>query len=50
MQRIATERNLVETTFLVKDGERRHIHWFTPTGEVPLCEHARSVASGSLWL
>ncbi len=40
MQKIAMENNLAETAFLVKNGERYHIRWFTPELEVDLCGHA----------
>ncbi len=40
MQQIAAEHNLAETAFLVKEGARWHIRWFTPKVEVPLCGHA----------
>lgn len=37
---IAQENNLSETAFLVRDGGRIQIRWFTPTVEVDLCGHA----------
>ena len=40
MAQIAIENNLSETAFVVKEGERYHIRWFTPGGEVDLCGHA----------
>lgn len=40
MQKIAIENNLSETAFAVKTGERYHLRWFTPGGEVELCGHA----------
>ena len=40
MQQIAIENNLSETAFVVKEGARYHIRWFTPGGEVDLCGHA----------
>lgn len=40
MADIAVENNLSETAFVVKEGERYHIRWFTPGGEVDLCGHA----------
>lgn len=40
MQKIALENNLAETAFLVKDGDRFLIRWFTPELEVDLCGHA----------
>ena len=40
MQKIATENNLAETAFFVKNEKGFYIRWFTPTDEVPLCGHA----------
>jgi len=40
MQDIAMENNLSETAFLVKNGDRFDIRWFTPGIEVDLCGHA----------
>jgi len=40
MQRIAMENNLAETAFVVRDGTRYQIRWFTPETEVDLCGHA----------
>ncbi|MBQ3487332.1 MAG: PhzF family phenazine biosynthesis protein [Clostridia bacterium] len=40
MQQIATENSLSETAFVVKEGDRYHIRWFTPGTEVDLCGHA----------
>jgi PhzF family phenazine biosynthesis protein len=40
MQAIATENNLAETAFLVRDGGDYHLRWFTPEIEVPLCGRA----------
>jgi PhzF family phenazine biosynthesis protein len=40
MQHIASENNLSETAFSVRDGERYAIRWFTPELEVDLCGHA----------
>ncbi len=40
MLKIAAENNLAETAFYVKQGEKYHIRWFTPTTEVDLCGHA----------
>jgi PhzF family phenazine biosynthesis protein len=40
MQSIATENNLSETAFFVKEGDLRHIRWFTPSAEIDLCGHA----------
>lgn len=45
MQNIAAENNLSETAFFVKDGDRYHIRWFTPTIEVNLCGHATLATS-----
>jgi len=40
MQQIAAENNLSETAFLVPDGKRWGLRWFTPTVEIDLCGHA----------
>jgi PhzF family phenazine biosynthesis protein len=40
LQAIALENNLSETAFLVPDGQRYHLRWFTPAVEVDLCGHA----------
>ncbi|HEV2479203.1 MAG TPA: PhzF family phenazine biosynthesis protein [Puia sp.] len=40
LQSIAAENNLAETAYYVRDGDRFHIRWFTPTVEVDLCGHA----------
>ena len=40
MQKIATENNVSETAFFVKEGDDYRIRWFAPKGEVDLCGHA----------
>lgn len=45
MQSIATENNLSETAFFVKEDSEYHIRWFTPVKEVDLCGHA-TLATG----
>lgn len=45
MMNIASENNLSETAFVVKEGDGYHLRWFTPTCEVGLCGHA-TLASG----
>ena len=40
MQSIATENNLAETAFFIKQKDNYAIRWFTPTSEVDLCGHA----------
>src|SRR4051812_30374844 len=40
MQKIATENNLSETAYFVKNGNGYHIRWFTPNYEIDLCGHA----------
>lgn len=40
MQRIATENNLSETAFFVKNGDHYDIRWFSPACEIALCGHA----------
>lgn len=49
MQQIATEMNLSETAFLVKQGEGFHLRWFTPASEVELCGHATLASAFMLW-
>ena len=45
MQAIAAENNLAETAFVVKEGDRYRIRWFTPMTEEELCGHATLAAS-----
>ena len=45
MQAIAAENNLAETAFVVQEGERYRIRWFTPSMEEELCGHATLAAS-----
>jgi len=40
MQQIASENNLSETAFFVKENEGYHLRWFTPKAEVDMCGHA----------
>lgn len=40
LQEIAKENNFSETAFVVKDGEKFHLRWFTLGGEIDLCGHA----------
>jgi PhzF family phenazine biosynthesis protein len=40
MQAIGNENNLAETAFLVPNGDRFHLRWFTPEFEIDLCGHA----------
>lgn len=40
MQQIAAENNLSETAFLVPEGDRWRLRWFTPQVEIALCGHA----------
>jgi PhzF family phenazine biosynthesis protein len=40
LQAIAAENNLAETAFLVPQGDRYGLRWFTPAVEVDLCGHA----------
>lgn len=40
MMAITVENNLSETAFAVKCGEKYHLRWFTPGGEIDLCGHA----------
>jgi PhzF family phenazine biosynthesis protein len=47
MQAVAAENNLAETAFLVPDGNRYQLRWFTPVVEVRLCGHA-TLAAGAV--
>ena len=49
MQHVAAEMNLAETAFVVPDGERFGLRWFTPTVEVGLCGHATLASAHALW-
>ena len=40
MMSITGENNFSETAFTVKEGEKWHLRWFTPGGEIDLCGHA----------
>lgn len=45
MQAIASENNLSETAFFVKNEDHFDLRWFTPTSEVDLCGHATLAAA-----
>lgn len=49
MQKVAQEMNLSETAFLLREGARFHLRWFTPTVEVDLCGHATLASAHMLW-
>jgi PhzF family phenazine biosynthesis protein len=40
LQAIATENNLSETAFLLREGPGLRLRWFTPRLEIDLCGHA----------
>jgi len=40
LQNIASENNLAETAFIVKNGQQYELRWFTPEVEIDLCGHA----------
>ena len=40
MMSITRENNFSETAFTVKAGDKWHLRWFTPGGEIDLCGHA----------
>jgi predicted PhzF superfamily epimerase YddE/YHI9 len=44
MQAVASSLRQSETAFLLTDGDRWLLRWFTPTCEVPLCGHATLAA------
>ena len=49
MQNVASEMNLSETAFLVRQSDGYALRWFTPTVEVDLCGHATLASSHVLW-
>ncbi|TWT40758.1 PhzF family phenazine biosynthesis protein [Botrimarina hoheduenensis] len=49
MRRVAAEMNLSEAAFVVAEGNRYRLRWFTPTVEVDLCGHATLAAAHALW-
>jgi PhzF family phenazine biosynthesis protein len=49
MQNIASEMNLPETAFLIKEGEGYNLRWFTPNAEIDLCGHATLASAYILW-
>ncbi|MDP0958978.1 PhzF family phenazine biosynthesis protein, partial [Klebsiella pneumoniae] len=48
LQRIATENNLSETAFVVRQPDGFGLRWFTPAVEVDLCGHATLAAASVL--
>jgi len=48
MRGIAAENNLAETAFVVPQGARFSIRWFTPTVEMDLCGHATLASAFAL--
>jgi len=46
---LAAELNLSETAFVLPDGDRFGLRWFTPTVEVALCGHATLASAHVLW-
>ena len=49
MQDIAAEMNLSETAFVIPEGDKLTIRWFTPVTEVNLCGHATLSAAHILF-
>lgn len=49
MQNLATEMNLSETAFLVRQDDGYNLRWFTPAVEVDLCGHATLASAHILW-
>ena len=49
MQNVASEMNLAETAFLLKQEDGYSLRWFTPETEVALCGHATLASSHVLW-
>ena len=51
LQNIATENNLSETAFFVRQGDDNYdLRWFTPTIEIPLCGHATLASAFVLFI
>ncbi|MDP0925522.1 PhzF family phenazine biosynthesis protein, partial [Klebsiella pneumoniae] len=48
LQHIATENNLSETAFVVRQPDGFGLRWFTPAVEVDLCGHATLAAASVL--
>jgi PhzF family phenazine biosynthesis protein len=40
MQKIATKNNVSETAFIIKNGNKYEIRWFSPITEIDFCGHA----------
>jgi predicted PhzF superfamily epimerase YddE/YHI9 len=49
MQAVATEMNLSETAFLLREHAGWRLRWFTPRVEVELCGHATLAGAHVLW-
>jgi PhzF family phenazine biosynthesis protein len=49
LQDVAAEMKQSETAFLVKEGDRFQLRWFTPAVEVALCGHATLASAHALW-
>src|SRR5258708_1943447 len=49
MQAVASEMNLSETAFLVRQTDGFGLRWFTPSVEVDLCGHATLASAHALW-
>ncbi|MEO5511506.1 MAG: PhzF family phenazine biosynthesis protein [Longimicrobiales bacterium] len=49
MRNVASEMNLSETAFLIREGDGFNLRWFTPAAEVDLCGHATLASAHVLW-
>ncbi len=49
MQSVASEMNLSETAFVLKQDDGFSLRWFTPAVEVNLCGHATVASAHALW-
>ena len=49
MQAVASEMNLAETAYLLKEGDSFRLRWFTPTVEMDICGHATLASAHILW-
>jgi PhzF family phenazine biosynthesis protein len=49
LQQLASEMNLSETAYPLREGDGFRLRWFTPGAEVDLCGHATLASAHVLW-
>src|SRR5258708_19086959 len=49
MQNVASEMNLSETAFLLRQSDGFNLRWFTPAVEVELCGYATLARAHAMW-